>query len=110
MCCQAVSKHMLQKRRGMIINIASVTGMIESSVKIAAYSAAKAGIIVFTNSWAKELGPYGIKINCILPGSTATPYFFKFEKEVVKKPHTFPTLRNWEKVRRWHYGCCPRHG
>ena len=92
-CCQAVIEHMIQKRKGKIINIGSVTGMIGSSVKMADYSAAKAGVIVFTKSLAKELGPYGINVNCVSPGPTATPHLFLLEKETVEKLKSFTYLK-----------------
>ena len=76
---------MLQGKKGKIINIGSVTGMIGSSNMQADYSAAKAGIIGFTKALAKELGPFGINVNCVSPGPIATPHFFTMEEEARKK-------------------------
>jgi len=84
-CCHAVIEHMLQKKRGKIINIASVAGMIGGSNLQVDYSAAKAGIIGFTKALAKELGPSGINVNCVSPGPTATPHLFTMEEEGRKK-------------------------
>jgi len=84
-CCHAVIEPMLQGKKGKIINIGSVTGMIGSSNMQADYSAAKAGIIGFTKALAKELGPFGINVNCVSPGPIATPHFFTMEEEARKK-------------------------
>jgi NAD(P)-dependent dehydrogenase (short-subunit alcohol dehydrogenase family) len=84
-CCHAVIGHMLQRRKGKIINIGSVAGMIGSSNLQADYAAAKAGIIGFTKALAKELGPSGINVNCVSPGPIATPHFFTMEEEARKR-------------------------
>lgn len=83
-CCHAVIEHMIQRRRGKIINIASIAGMIGSSNRMADYSAAKAGVIGFTKALAKELGSYGINVNSVSPGPIATPRFFTLEEEAKK--------------------------
>jgi len=85
MCCHAVIEHMIQRRRGKIINIASIAGMIGSSNRMADYSAAKAGVIGFTKALAKELGSYGINVNSVSPGPIATPRFFTLEEEAKKR-------------------------
>ncbi|KAI8364586.1 3-oxoacyl-reductase [Blakeslea trispora] len=65
---QHVAKAMLRKRKGgCIINVASVIGM-HGNIGQSSYSASKAGIIGFTKSLAKELGPYNIRVNAIAPG------------------------------------------
>lgn len=67
-CCKAVLKPLLkQKRGGKIINIASVAGMVGNSGQ-SNYAAAKAGVIAFTKSLAKELGKRGITVNAVAPG------------------------------------------
>ncbi len=71
-CCRAVLGHMIQKKKGKIVNIGSVAGMFGSSGQ-ADYSAAKAGIITFTRALAKEVGHYGIRVNCVSPGLIKTP-------------------------------------
>lgn len=96
-CCQAVIKHMMKKHSGKIINIGSTTGMIGSSLKMADYSAAKAGVIVFTKSLAKELGPYGINVNCVSPGVTATQHFLTLEKETLRKLKSYTCLERFGK-------------
>ena len=70
-CTKAVSKVMLKQRSGRIINIASVAGQIGNPGQ-ANYSAAKAGVIGFTKSIAKELAPRNITVNAVAPGFIAT--------------------------------------
>lgn len=65
---QHVAKSMIRKRKGgCIINISSVIGL-EGNVGQTAYSASKAGLVGFTKSLAKELGPLQIRVNAIAPG------------------------------------------
>ncbi|HZJ83257.1 MAG TPA: 3-oxoacyl-[acyl-carrier-protein] reductase [Clostridia bacterium] len=66
-CTKAASRVMMRKRKGKIINISSVTG-IAGNAGQSNYGAAKAGIIGFSKSIAKELAPRNIQINVIAPG------------------------------------------
>ncbi|SMC55381.1 elongation factor P 5-aminopentanone reductase [Papillibacter cinnamivorans] len=66
-CCRAVLPAMLRAKRGKIVNISSVWGMTGASCE-AAYSASKAAVIGLTRALAKELGPSGIRVNCVAPG------------------------------------------
>lgn len=68
---KAVSKAMIKQRRGKIINISSIVGIIGNSGQ-SNYAAAKAGMIGFTKSIAKELGSRGINVNAIAPGFIET--------------------------------------
>ncbi|MEM3697671.1 MAG: SDR family NAD(P)-dependent oxidoreductase [Candidatus Micrarchaeia archaeon] len=68
-CTRAVIKHMIERRYGRIINIASTAGLM-GRVRMPFYSAAKAGVIGFTKSIARELAPFGITVNCVAPGLT----------------------------------------
>ncbi|AZR72748.1 3-oxoacyl-[acyl-carrier-protein] reductase [Anoxybacter fermentans] len=67
LCTKAVAKAMIKQRSGKIINITSVVGLIGNPGQ-ANYTAAKAGVIGFTKTVAKELGPRGIQVNAIAPG------------------------------------------
>ncbi len=67
-----VSRGMIRRHEGCIINISSVWGVYGASCEVA-YSAAKAGLIGFTKALAKELGPSGIRVNCIAPGVIESP-------------------------------------
>ncbi len=71
LCTKAVSKIMLKQRSGRIINIASVAGQMGNPGQ-ANYSAAKAGVIGFTKTVAKELSSRGITVNAVAPGFIVT--------------------------------------
>ena len=65
--CQEVSKNMIKEKRGCIINISSIWGIVGSSMEVL-YSISKAGIDGLTKALAKELGPSNIRVNSIAPG------------------------------------------
>ena len=60
-------KEMIWKKSGNIINISSMWGQVGASCEVA-YSASKGGLIAMTKALAKEVGPSGIKVNCVAPG------------------------------------------
>lgn len=67
-----VAPHMVERRAGRIIHIASIQGFA-SSGEVGSYNAAKGGMIALTKSMAVELGPYGILVNAVAPGFMSTP-------------------------------------
>ena len=71
LCTRAVAKTMLKQRSGRIINIASVAGQMGNPGQ-ANYSAAKAGVIGFTKTIAKEMASRGVTVNAVAPGFIAT--------------------------------------
>lgn len=71
LCTKAVTKTMMKKRHGRIINITSVAGLMGNPGQ-ANYSAAKAGVIGFTKTVAKELATRNITVNAVAPGFIAT--------------------------------------
>ncbi|PHM08821.1 3-oxoacyl-[acyl-carrier-protein] reductase [Nostoc sp. 'Peltigera malacea cyanobiont' DB3992] len=71
LCTRAISKIMLKQRSGRIINITSVAGLMGNPGQ-SNYSAAKAGVIGFTKSVAKELATRGITVNAVAPGFITT--------------------------------------
>lgn len=71
LCIQAASKHMMEQKKGAIINVTSVAGLVGTVGQIN-YSAAKGGVVSMTKSAARELARYGITVNCISLGIVAT--------------------------------------
>ena len=67
LCTQAVLPSMLARRAGRIVNLASIAGK-DGNPNLAPYAAAKAGVIAFTKSLARELAPVGILVRAIAPG------------------------------------------
>lgn len=70
-CAKACLKPMLKQRRGRIINISSVVGLMGNAGQ-ASYAAAKAGVIGFTKALAREVGSRGILVNSVAPGFIIT--------------------------------------
>jgi 3-oxoacyl-[acyl-carrier protein] reductase len=75
LCSQAVAPVMMERKKGRIINIASGAGIAPNphAPTYLAYGAAKAGVIGFTRILARDMGPYGVTVNAIAPGTTLTP-------------------------------------
>jgi len=72
--CQVVGQHMIKRRKGKIINIASMSGRIVNKPQPQAhYNASKAGVIMLTKSLAAEWAKYNVNVNSISPGYTLTP-------------------------------------
>jgi NAD(P)-dependent dehydrogenase (short-subunit alcohol dehydrogenase family) len=70
-CCRAAAAQMVAQNSGSIVNIASVAGVVALRLQIA-FVAAKSAIIKMTEAMACELGPMGIRVNAVSPGSTLT--------------------------------------
>ena len=73
-CTRAVLPHMIERKRGAIVNLASFVGWTGSDEGEAHYCAAKAGVMAFTRAVAAEVGRYGIRINAIAPGLIYNPF------------------------------------
>jgi 3-oxoacyl-[acyl-carrier protein] reductase len=75
LCSRAVAPVMMEKKKGRIISIASGAGIAPNphAPTYLAYGAAKAGVIGFTKVLARDMGPYGVTVNAIAPGTTLTP-------------------------------------
>ncbi len=70
-CTRAVINHMIERRSGKIVSIASVAGEV-GRASLVDYSAAMGGVISFTKALAKEVASYGINVNCVSPASIET--------------------------------------
>ena len=79
-CCRAVIPGMVRRKRGCILTVSSVWGVYGASCE-AAYAASKAAVIGLTRSLAKELGPSGIRVNCVAPGVIDTDMLARFTPE-----------------------------
>lgn len=84
LCTKAVSKVMLKQKSGRIINITSVAGQMGNPGQ-ANYSAAKAGVIGFTKTVAKELASRGITVNAVAPGFIATDMTSNLKSDEILK-------------------------
>lgn len=65
-CCQAVLPHMIHRKAGSIVTLSSMWGQVGGSCETA-YSATKGAVIAYTKALAKEVGPSGIRVNCVAP-------------------------------------------
>jgi 2-dehydro-3-deoxy-L-rhamnonate dehydrogenase (NAD+) len=80
---RAVARHMVANDYGRIVNLASIAGK-EGNPYSAAYSAAKAGVIAFTKSLAKELARTGVRVNCVAPAIIATKNLYHDQPEEMR--------------------------
>lgn len=78
--CSAVLPGMIRRKSGSIINIASMWGQTGASCEVH-YSTAKAALIGMTKALAKEMGPSGIRVNCVAPGAVDTDMMAGFSAE-----------------------------
>ena len=78
----AVLPEMVSQKRGAIVNISSMWGVIGGSCEVA-YSASKAAVIGYTKALAKEVAPSGIRVNCVAPGFVLTDMTRCFDESVI---------------------------
>ncbi|MFC4607879.1 3-oxoacyl-ACP reductase FabG [Streptomyces maoxianensis] len=81
--CRSAVFEMMKSRSGVIVNLSSVAG-VQGHARQTNYAAAKAGIIGFTRSLAKEAGPYGIRANVVAPGFIDTDMTANLPEAVAK--------------------------
>ena len=89
---QKVSKRMTRQRKGIIINMGSTAGIDPQPGKIA-YGSSKAAVIMMTKCLAKELGPLGIRVNCIAPGPVETEMIHQYSDEMLRQLASESSLR-----------------
>jgi 3-oxoacyl-[acyl-carrier protein] reductase len=82
-CTQLVIPHMLNASSGSIVNASSVVGLYGNFGQTN-YAACKAGLIALTKTWARELGPKGIRVNAVCPGFIATDMVKAIPDDVLK--------------------------
>ncbi len=92
-CAQAVADTMTAQGSGVILNASSVVG-IYGNFGQTNYAATKFGVIGFTKTWSRELGPKGVRVNAVAPGFIATPILDTIpEKVITEMEHRVPLRR-----------------
>ena len=81
-CVNAAMPAFLQKQKGCVITVSSMWGQVGASCE-AAYSATKGAVIALTKALAKELGPSGIRVNCVAPGVIETDMCATVDPEIL---------------------------
>ena len=76
----AFARGMAERGHGVIVNVSSDAGKVGSTGETV-YAAAKGGVITFTRSLARELARHGVRVNCVCPGPTDTPFLDVFQSE-----------------------------
>lgn len=82
-CAQAVASQMIKQGSGVILNATSVVGL-DGNFGQTNYVATKAGVIGMTKVWARELGKYGIRVNAVAPGFTATEILKSMPEKIIE--------------------------
>ncbi len=83
-CAQAVADGMVAQGSGVILNASSVVGLYGNFGQTN-YAATKFGVIGFTKTWSRELGPKGVRTNAVAPGFIGTPMVAAMPSEVIAK-------------------------
>jgi 3-oxoacyl-[acyl-carrier protein] reductase len=92
-CAQAVADTMVAQGGGVILNASSVVG-IYGNFGQTNYAATKFGVIGFTKTWSRELGPKGVRVNAVAPGFIATPILQTIPDKVLQEmEHKVPLRR-----------------
>ena len=98
LCTKAVQRQMMRQRSGRIINITSVSGLAGNAGQ-ANYAAAKAALVGFTKSVAKEAGSRGITVNAVAPGFVLTDLTADLRQELVDQAKAATPLGRWGTAR-----------
>jgi len=81
-CAQAVAPQMIKQGGGVILNATSVVGL-DGNFGQTNYVATKSGVIGMTKVWARELGRYGVRVNAVAPGFTATEILSSMPEKII---------------------------
>ncbi len=87
LCCRAAAPSMIERKTGAIINVASIAGRNGGALGSLHYSTAKGGLITFTKGLAKELAPFGVRVNGVSPGVIDTPFHEQFSTPEMMKAY-----------------------
>ncbi len=82
-CARAVVPHMIGGGGGVILNASSIVGLYGNFGQTN-YAATKGGVITMTKTWSRELGRYGIRVNCVTPGFVATEIVRAMPEKVLR--------------------------
>jgi len=111
---EAVVQHMMERRSGKIVTIASHGGRGASAGAAGmgdpfggAYGASKAAVIHLTQTYAIRLAPYNINVNCICPGSIFTPFWRRFARQVERTNPAYKGLTPRRVYEKWIRDRCP---
>jgi sorbitol-6-phosphate 2-dehydrogenase len=93
-CCRAAARVMIPRQGGSIVTLGSIFGR-DTPARSAAYGASKAGIVALTQAAARELGIYGIRVNCVSPGNMDTDmHWTALRRRADATGETFEHLRD----------------
>jgi 3-oxoacyl-[acyl-carrier protein] reductase len=87
LCCRAVAASMMERKTGAIVNVSSIAGRTGGALGSIHYSTAKGGLITFTKGLAKELAPFGVRVNAVSPGVIDTRYHEVFSTPAAMKSY-----------------------
>ena len=93
-CLRAAARVMIPRQGGSIVTLGSIFGR-DTPARSAAYGASKAGIVALTQAAARELGPHGIRVNCVSPGNMDTEmHWAALQRRAEASGATFADLRD----------------